>query len=251
MCTPFVMTEISLTAGPDPLWPKGYVLLALVMGGALAVSCQSGTGPSPSGPPVQLTANLVDPNSVDAVSDFHSCSGHAFPDGSPNSAKNYFWPNSTNFSTTNELQELAVCDGTLGQNSDDTDANEQDRGQTLHLYCDKSSTMARYFHLVFTPSQLGQHVAAGSVLGYASMLGTGQQPSDTWQNSSNFDIAVSDGDDNHTEDYFSKLSAAAFGAWAARGLTSVAQTINAANPVCSAFLSSPGDPDIFLFTPVR
>lgn len=207
---------------------------------------------TPSGPAVLLSANIVDPDSVDAVSMFNSCSGHPFPENtSPNSAKNYFWPNSTNFSTTNQLQEFAACTGTIEQNSDDTAANEMDRGQTVHLYCDGSSTSLRYFHLNFTPGLVGQHVAAGAFLGYASMVGTGQTPSVTWQNSSNFDIAVIDGDDSRTENYFSRLDAATFAAWSERGITSVAQTISPGNPTCANFLSGVGSRDIISLTPVR
>ena len=96
-----------------------------------AAGCHSATASNPT----LLTANIVDPASVNAVSDFNSWAGHNFPQtNSPNSAKNYFWPNSTNFSTTNVLKEFAACSGTVGQNSDDTNANEQDRGQTFHLY---------------------------------------------------------------------------------------------------------------------
>jgi hypothetical protein len=203
----------------------------------------------PSGPPAQLTANVVDPAAVNAVSKFNSCSGHAFPDGSPNSAKNYFWPNSSNFSTNGVLTEYAACDGTTGQNSDDTSANETDRGVTIHLFCDGSSTQVRYFHIIYLPAVFNARVKAGDVLGAASMVGTGQAASVTWQNSSNFDIAVSDGGDNATEDYFAKLNSTAFAAWAARGLSSVAQTINPGNPTCPNFLSAPGSPDIFSFTP--
>lgn len=213
-----------------------------------AAGCHSMTGPS--GPSVMLTANVVDPGSVDAVSMFNSCSGHAFPDGSPNSAKNYFWPNSTNFSTNGQLREFAACDGALSQNSDDTDVNETDRGRTYHLTCNGSSTMVRYFHLELSGIGLGAHVAAGDFLGFASMVGTGQGPSATWQNSSNFDIAVSEGDDNHTENYFSKPSSSAFAAWAARGLSSPSQTINPGNPVCSGFASGVGSPDVFSFSPI-
>jgi len=224
--------------------PGLAVATALVAGSAAA--CRNPAGPS--GPPVLLTANVVDPASVNAVSKFNSCSGHAFPDGSPNSAKNYFWPTSVNFNTTNVLREFAACSGTVDQNADDTDPNEQDRGRTYHLNCDGSSTLVRYFHLNAQVG-LGQHVVAGDVVGFAVMLGAGQQPSATWQNSSNFDIAVSDGDDSHTENYFSKLSAAAFAAWASRGLTSVSDTINPGNPTCSSFRSSVGDADVFSFTP--
>ena len=227
--------------------------LMLTMTLAAAACGGSPTGPGGSGPPVSLTANIVDPESVNAVSDFNSCSGHAFPDtNSPNSAKNYFWPNSTNFSTNGVLREFAVCNGTAGQNSDDTAANEQDRGQTLHLYCDSSSTSVRYFHLIFDAGTIGRHFTAGDFMGYASMVGTDQTPSVTWQNSSNFDVAViPSGNDATTENYFSALNAATFAAWSARGLTSVAQTINPGNPTCSAFLSAPGSPDIFVFTPAR
>ena len=196
-----------------------------------------------------LSANIVDPASVNAVSMFNSCSGHAFPDGSPNSAKNYFWPNSTNFSTNGVLREFAACDGTINQNSDDTNANEIDRGQTYHLNCDGSSTMVRYFHLVLNGGLFGQHVRAGDVLGFASLLTPGQAPSATWQNSSNFDVAVSDGDDNGTEDYFAKLNAPTLAAWSTRGLSSVGQTINPGNPKCPAFASGVGSPDVFSFTP--
>lgn len=225
-------------------------LAALLTLFAALSGCHNAAGPS--GPAVALTANVVNPDDVDAVSKFDSCSGHAFPEqNSPNSGKNYFWPNSSNFSSTGQIQEFAACDGTTGQNSDDTNANEQDRGQTLHLFCDNSSTMVRYFHLAFAQGLLGQHVTAGTFLGYATLVGTGQSPSATWQNSSNFDIAVSETDDTSTEDYFVKLSPAAFGAWAARGVTSVSQTINPGNPTCTSFASSIGDPDILSFTPIR
>ena len=225
------------------------VLLGVAFG-LLAAACHSGAGPS--GPPVLLTANIVDPESVDAVSKFNSCSGHPFPQNdSPNSAKNYFWPNSTNFSTTNQIQEFAACTGTIGQNADDTNANEMDRGQTAHLFCDNSSTSLRYFHLNFAAGLVGQHVTAGAFLGYASLVGTGQTPSPTWQNSSNFDIAVIDGDDSRTENYFSALDAATFAAWNARGITSVGQTINPGNPTCANFLSGVGSPDILSLNPVR
>jgi hypothetical protein len=224
--------------------------IARVLAGApLLVAACSGSPSGPTGPPAALTANVVDPATVDAVSKFHSCSGHAFPDGSPNSAKNYFWPTSANVSTTNQLREYAACSGATSQNSDDTAANEQDRGFTIHLTCDNSETQVRYFHINYTPGILNAHVSAGDFLGYASMLGTGQSPSATWQNSSNFDIAVSEGNDNATEDYFSKLSASAFAAWASRGLVSPSQSINAANPTCTSFTSNPGDPDILSFEP--
>ncbi len=219
-------------------------------------ACGSSTNPSgpsgSSGAPIALSANVVVPDSVDAVSDFHSCSGHAFPEtNSPNSAKNYFWPNSTNFSTNGQLPEFAACTGTTGQNSDDTNANEQDRGQTIHLYCTGSATAVRYFHVIVAAG-IGQHVQSGDLIGHVSMLGTGQAASANRQNSSNFDIAVSaTGDDNVTENYFSALDAPTFAAWASRGLTSPAQTINQSNPTCSSFLSIVGSPDVFSFTPVR
>ena len=212
-------------------------------------ACHGATGP---GSTVPLLANVVDPENVNAVSTFHSCVGHAYPEqNSPNSGKNYFWPNSTNFSTTNLLREYAACDGTTGQTSADLSADQQDRGQTLHLNCDNSSTALRYFHLNFDPGMVGRHVRAGDFLGYASMLGTGQSPSAIWQYSSAFDIAVSDGDDRNTENYFATLSASAFAAWGPRGLTSVSQTLTPGNPTCSGYSADIGNPDIFLLTPVR
>jgi hypothetical protein len=233
-----------------PAWRFAGCVMMLLALAASGSSCHNAAGPS--GPAVALTANVVNPDDVDAVSKFDSCSGHAFPEQtSTNSGKNYFWPNSTNFSSTGQIQEFAACDGTMNQNSDDTNANEQDRGQTVHLFCDNSSTMVRYFHLAFRAGLLGEHVTAGTFLGYATLLGTGQSPSATWQNSSNFDIAVSENDDNTTEDYFAKLGASAFGAWAARGVTAVSQTINPGNPVCASFTSTVGNPDILSFTPIR
>ncbi len=224
------------------------VFVFAALGVSAIMACHNPTGPN--GPALLLSANVVDPMTVNAVSKFNSCAGHAFPmTNSPNSAKNYFWPTSTNFNSTDQLREYAACDGTTGQNSDDTAANEQDRGQTIHLSCDNSSTALRYFHINVAPGTLGQHVKAGDFLGYASMLGTGQSPSATWQNSSNFDIVVTEGNDNSTEDYFAKLSASAFSAWGVRGLTSVAQTINPGNPTCSSFSSNIGAQDIFSFTP--
>jgi hypothetical protein len=46
-----------------------------------------------------------------------------------------------------------------------------------------------------------------------------------------------------------KLSPAAFAAWAVRGVTSVAQTLNPGNPTCGSFSSNIGQPDILSFTP--
>jgi len=224
--------------------PLGFLLLSVALSG-----CGGPTGPSAQdGPAVQLTANAVDPATVNAVSKFNSCQGHPFPEtNSPNSAKNYFWPTSTNFSTTSQLRLFAVCDGTTAQSSNDTSANQQDRGQTIHLYCDNSSTAVRYFHVNFTPGSLG-HVRAGDFLGFASMLGAGQTPATAWTFSSNFDVAVTEGSDQNTVNYFSKLSATALAAWAARGLTSIAQTINPGNPVCGGY--NLNNADVFLFAPV-
>jgi len=226
---------------------SGIALSAVALLCLLSSACRLSTESNP----VLLSANVVNPADVDAVSDFHSCAGHAFPEqNSPNSGKNYFWPNSTNFSTTNQLREYAACEGTTIQNSDDTDPNEQDRGNTIHLYCDGGSTALRYFHITMAAGMLGKHVMAGDFLGYASMVGSGQTPSATWQNSSNFDIAVVEGNDDNTEDYFARLSLAAFAAWAVRGVTAVSQTVSPGSPVCSAFSSGIGARDVFSFSPV-
>jgi hypothetical protein len=82
------------------------------------------------------------------------------------------------------------------------------------------------------------------------MVGTGQAPSQAWNFSSNFDIAVSEGDDRTTENYFSKLSPAALSAWGARGLTSPSQAIVPGNPTCAQF-NPAGNAGVFAFTPLR
>ena len=180
--------------------------------GVLLLVTGCGTGIFRGPEPTLLTANVVDPASVNAVSMFNSCQGHPYPDtGSPNSAKNYFWPNSTNYSTSTVLAEYAGCDGSVGENHDDQSANDpsqpqSNRGQTLHLYCDNSSTAIRYFHLNFDPAIVGAHFKAGDFLGYATMITPGGTAAANWQMSSNFDIAVSETNDEYTEDYFSKLS---------------------------------------------
>jgi len=226
--------------------PRTAIVLALLISSLSA--CGSPTAP---GDALMLPANIVDPESVNAVSAFHSCAGHAYPQqNSPNSGKNYFWPNSTNFSTTNVLKLFAACDGKITQESSDLSPNEFDRGQTVHLKCDNSSTSLRYFHLNYTPGLIGRHVGAGETLGHASMIGTGQSPSDRWQFSSNFDVAVSDGSDDNTINYFAKLGPSAFGAWGSRGLTSPSQTL-AANQTCGTYTSNIGDPGVFSFTPAR
>ena len=212
------------------------------------MSCKSATAANAT----QLTANIVDPQDVNAVSAFNSCQGHPYPEqNSRNSGKNYFWPNSTNFSSTNLLKVFAACGGAVAQSSQDQSADQQDRGQTVHLYCDNSSTRLKYFHLNFAQSLLGSHVHAGDVLGYASTLGTGQARSNSWNFSSNFDVAVSEEDDTSTEDYFAKLDGPTFAAWGARGLTAVSPTIRADNPTCSVYNALSGPPDIFFFTPPR
>ena len=214
-------------------------------------ACHSPTGPS--GPALLLSANVVDPMTVNAVSKFNSCVGHPFPlQTSPNSGKNYFWPASSFNSTTNQLRVYAACDGTISQPQDDTNDTSPiatSRGQAFHLYCDNSSTGIRYQEITFVPGIVGLHVRAGDLIAYADLLGNGQSPAASWQFSSNFDIGVFDGDDSATVNYFSKLSAAALSAWAARGVTSAGQTINPGNPTCASFNSNIGQPDIFLFTP--
>ncbi len=218
---------------------------------ALAASaCHGAT--SPSSTRVELQ-NIVDPETVNAVSLFNSCVGHPFPaPNSPNSAKNYFWPTSTNFSTNDQLKIFAACAGTVSQKSSDTSPDQQDRGRTVHLTCDGSATALRYFHLNFAAGLLGRHLNAGEMMGYAAMVGTGQvpAPNPAWYFSSNFDVAVSDGDDSKTENYFARLSPAALAAWNARGVTSVSQT--AASPQnCSSYSSDIPNPGILLFSPAR
>ena len=221
-------------------------LAALLFTLASPLACKSTTAANP----VLLTANVADPNDLNAVSDFNSCIGHAF--NGNNSAKNYFWPNSTNFSTNGVVKLFAACNGITSQNSDDTnDPQEFTRGQSIHLSCDNSSTALRYFHITYPPGSLGQHVTAGAFLGTATMVGNGQTPSNSWQYSSNFDIAVVEGEDDRSENYFSKLDGPTFAAWAARGVTSVSQTIVPGNPNCTSYNANVGGPGIFVFTPAH
>lgn len=227
--------------------------LALLTTGFLIPACGGGpTSPGGDGPAIQLSANIVDPLTVNAVSQFNACVGHAFPQpSSPNSAKNYFWPNSTNFSTTDQLPLYAACDGTVSQNSNDTNDPTSTRGAMFHLWCDGSSTGSRYFHVNMAAGLVGRHVRAGDALGFAAMLDTGQARSSAWQFSSNFDVAVVEKDDSATVNYFAKLTSAAFSAWASRGLTSVAQTNFVAPSTCSSYSSNVGQPGILSFTPTR
>lgn len=219
---------------------------------ALLVASQLSCKPATAPVSTLLSANAVDPNDVNAVSAFNSCQGHAYPEqNSPNSGKNYFWPNSTNFSSNNLLKEFAACAGNLAQSSQDKSADQQDRGQTIHLYCDNSSTRLKYFHVTFSQSILGTHVHAGDFIGYGSTLGTGQARSTSWKFSSNIDIAVSEENDDRTEDYFSRLDGPTFAAWGARGVTSLSQTTRAGNVTCSGYNASTGPPDIVFFTPER
>ncbi len=213
------------------------------------LACKSATAANPA----LLTANVADPAELNAVSDFNSCVGHPFPQpNSPNSAKNYFWPTSTNFSSNAVLKLFAACDGVTGQNTNDTnDPGEFTRGQTIHLYCDGGSTGLRYFHINYPPGSLGKHVSAGSFLGYAAMVGDGQTLAAQWQNSGNFDIAVIEGDDSRTSNYFVKLDAATFAAWSVRGLTAVSQTFYGGNTACASYSSTIGSPGIFVFSPLR
>jgi hypothetical protein len=225
-------------------------LVLVWISAASPLACKSST----ESRSILLTANIAAPADLDAVSQFNSCAGHAYPEPtSPNSGKNYFWPNSTNFSTNDVLKLFAACDGVTGQNNDDTDdPNEYIQGQTIHLYCDASGTGVRYFHIIYPPGSLGQHVSAGAFIGYASLLQSGAAPASSWQESENFDIAVIEGDDDSkTVDYFAALDASAFAAWAERGVTSVAQTIYPGNQTCTTYSSNIGDPWIIAFSPAH
>ncbi len=91
--------------------------------------------------------------------------------------------------------------------------------------------------------------ATGDFLGDAVLLGNDQTPSAIWQNSSNFDIAVFEGNDADTLDYFAALSPSALAAWAVRGVTTVVQTVYSGNPVCATFNSGIPDPGILVFSP--
>ncbi len=217
----------------------------------LLSACHNPAGPG--GPPLSLPANVVDPATVNAVSKFNSCVGHAFPlQNSPNSGKNYFWPISSNQSTNDQLRLYAACDGMITQDTDDTNDPSPiatSRGPSIHLYCDNSETGLRYFHINFPAGLIGQHVKAGDFMGDAVLLGTNQTPSPIWQNSSNFDIAVFEGDDSNTVDYFAVLSPPAFAAWATRGLTTITQTIVTPAPTCSTYNSNIGDSGILSLAP--
>lgn len=228
--------------------PKPLPLLALLTVFA-ATDCNRVTGSNPT----QLTANVVDPQSVNAVSLFNSCVGHPYPDpASPNSAKNYFWANSTNFGTNDQLKVFAACSGTVSQTNNDTnDPSEFIRGWSVHLFCDHSSTSLRYFHLTTDSSHLGRHVNAGDLLGFGAMAQAGQPPSGSWQNSPDIDVAVNDGDDSRTQNYFASLDGPTFAAWSARGVTSLSQTVKPGNVTCANFSGYIGSADVFSFTPVR
>jgi hypothetical protein len=228
--------------------PSRLILLAFMCVVA-AVDCNRVTGSNPT----QLTANVVDPQSVNAVSLFNSCVGHPYPDpASPNSGKNYFWANSTNFGTNDQLKVFAACSGTITQTNNDTnDPAEFTRGWSVHLFCDNSSTSLRYFHLNIDSTHLGHHVNAGDFLGFGAMAQAGQPPSGSWQNSPNIDVAVNNGDDSRTQNYFSSLDGATFAAWSVRGVTSVSQTIKAGAPICANFSGYIGTADVFSFMPVR
>lgn len=218
----------------------------------LLPACGGPTSPGRSGPSILLSANVVDPDTVNAASRYNACVGHPYPQPtSPNAAKNYFWPTSTNFSTSDQLALYAGCDGTPTQTSGDTNDPTSVRGATMHLWCDNSSTGLRYFHIDISAGVLGRHVTAGEKLGYAVMRNPGQAQSTAWQFSSNFDVSVINGGDNATDNYFSALSASAFAAWASRGVTSVAQTIVAGAPVCTSYNSNVGETGILAFTPAR
>ena len=228
--------------------PQRMVLLVLATA-FVSTDCNRVTGSNPT----QLTANVVDPQSVDAVSLFNSCVGHPYPlSNAPNSAKNYFWGNSTNFGTNDQLKEFAACSGTMNQNNDDTnDPSEFVRGESVHLYCDNSSTSVKYFHLNFDPSLLGHHVSSGDFVGFAALAQAGQSWSN-WQTSSPMDIAVNVGDDSRTQDYFASLDGAAFAAWSVRGVTSISQTTKPGNVSCANWQAYPGSPnDVLSFSPVR
>jgi len=203
--------------------------------------------------PILLSANIANPQDLNAFSQFQSCVGHAYPlPTSPNSAKNYFWPSSANVSSNASLKLFAACAGKIGQNDDDTnDPREFVQGESVHLWCDGSSTAIRFFHINVTPGLMNQHVSAGAMIGYASLLGAGDPPASDWQFSENFDISVVDGDDSRAENYFSKLDAAAFAEWSARGVTSLSQTIAPGPPACTSYSSNIGTFGIVVLTPPR
>ena len=233
--------------------PRISVLALLCVGPVLLAACHNPSGPD--GPELQLPVNVVDPANVNAVSKFNSCVGHPFPQqNSPNSGKNYFWPSSAYNSTNGQLPIYAGCTGTITQPQDDTNdtsAQAQSRGQAFHLSCDNSSTGIRYLEITFSSSIIGKHVAAGDSIAYAELLGNNQTPAQTWQYSSTFDIAVYEGSDTSTVNYFSALSASAFAAWASRGVTSAAQTINSPAPTCSSYNANVPAADIVSFAPPR
>ena len=225
----------------------------LLFGLAFAAFAPMACNPVTAAKPTLLTANVADPMDLDAFSEFESCVGHAYPlPSSPNSGKNYFWPNSTNFSTNAVLKLFAPCDGTVNQNDDDTnDPREFVQGESVHVWCDGSSTAVRFFHINFTPGILGQHVTAGEMIGYASLLAAGAPPAAIWEQSMNIDISVVEGDDSRAENYFSKLDAAAFAAWAPRGITAISQTIQHGNVSCASYSSNIPGPGIVVLSPVR
>ena len=84
------------------------------------------------------------------------------------------------------------------------------------------------------------------------MSGIGQvpPPNPGWYLSSNFGVAVGSSD-SQTENYFARLSRAAFAAWSARGVTSVSQTAAASNQNCASYNSDTSNPGILVLSATR
>lgn len=208
----------------------------------------TGCGPGiEKAPPVLLSANFVRPDQVNAVSKFNSCCGHAYPQqDSPRSGKNYFWPNSTNYNSSGKIRLYAACTGSIKQTAQDT---SNDRGSTVHLFCENSSTAVRYFHGVYDVPLPSGKISAGSPIGYADVSST-SSPCPSWAFCTNFDVAVSDDSDDTTVNYFSKLDSASMAEWNNRGLsdpnaTNISTTAPCANFSCNVSDSS----QVFSFSP--
>jgi hypothetical protein len=196
------------------------------------------------GPPVQFSVDAIqNPSQIYKVSKFYSCLGHPYPEqNSPNSGKRYFYPTTNSedtgitppnppgltaplpFPGNSKIFVVAPCDGTILITSDDAsgngpsgggypsgfldaNGNPAPRGFIYHLSCANSQTSLRFFHLILDPSlTIPQTVTAGTVLGNADVRCVGYTQPAHEGTCSDFDIAVSEGNDNNVIDYFAKLT---------------------------------------------
>jgi hypothetical protein len=167
--------------------------------------------------PNPVTHSIVKPTDLAWVTQFNSCCHVEYPSGSGSSMKHYLQPAAALAGKNNTIEMYAPCDGTITTNKDQLPgcSNGDIRGSDIYIRCaanDAASVVL--FHIELLPGiDAGSEIAAGELIGHASLACAGQTQTD-------FDFTYyPTGEAAPAGTIFHHMSADAIAPWTARGVT--------------------------------